>query len=95
VAWSWQAIGGLSYEPDLARLRQPVLALAGALDPAAPPAVMRAAAAAFANGRYVEMPGAGHFAAIEQPAAFAGIIRDFIREAPQPASALTDTNKAG
>jgi 3-oxoadipate enol-lactonase len=75
VANGWRAIAGLNYEARLAGVKQPVLALTGSLDPASPPAQTQAIAQTFPNGRYLELAGAGHFAPLEQPAAFAEAVR--------------------
>ena len=78
VARAWEAIAGLDYQRRLGDLPVPLLAVAGELDAAAPPAVMTRIAQAAANGRYVELKGAGHFAPIEQPDAFARHITEFL-----------------
>jgi pimeloyl-ACP methyl ester carboxylesterase len=78
VARAWEAIAGLDYQRRLGDLRVPLLAIAGELDGAAPPAAMTRIAQAAANGRYVELKGAGHFAPIEQPDAFARHITEFL-----------------
>ncbi|HVZ54821.1 MAG TPA: alpha/beta fold hydrolase [Pseudolabrys sp.] len=75
VANGWRAIAGLNYESRLANVRQPVLAMTGSLDPASPPAQTQAIAQAFPNGRFLELTGAGHFAPLEQPEAFANAVR--------------------
>ena len=77
VANGWRAIAGLNYEQRLGLVQQPVLALTGSLDPASPPETTRGIGRAFPNGRYLELAGAGHFAPIEQPKAFANAIRSF------------------
>jgi 3-oxoadipate enol-lactonase len=75
VANGWRAIAGLDYEKRLASVRQPMLAVTGSLDPASPLAQNQAMAEAFPNGRVLELAGAGHFAPLEQPEAFADAVR--------------------
>jgi 3-oxoadipate enol-lactonase len=80
VANGWLAIAALDNEAAARRVEAPVLAMTGSLDPASPPEATRAMQRAFANARYVELPGAGHFAPIEQPQAYAEAIDSFARE---------------
>lgn len=75
VANGWRAISGLNYEARLGSVKQPVLAVTGSLDPASPPAQTQTIAKAFPNGTYFELAGAGHFAPLEQPEAFADVVR--------------------
>ena len=76
VAKSWEAIAGLNYGERLENVACPVVALAGELDPASPPATMKRVAAAFPRGVYHEIAGAGHFAPIERPDAFVDAVRE-------------------
>lgn len=78
VAYGWRAIAGLNYQNRLSTITQPVLVTTGTLDPASPPEAARRTAAAFANGRYVEIADCGHFSPIEHPAAFAGIAEELL-----------------
>jgi 3-oxoadipate enol-lactonase len=80
VANGWLAIAALDNEAAAASIDVPVLAMTGSLDPAAPPEATRAMQRAFPNARYLELPGAGHFAPIEQPQAYAGAVDSFARE---------------
>lgn len=75
VANGWRAIAGLNYEQRLTNVRQPVLAMTGSLDPASPLAQNQAMALTFPNGSVLELAGAGHFAPLEQPQAFADAVR--------------------
>jgi pimeloyl-ACP methyl ester carboxylesterase len=56
----------------------PTLVLAGEQDGNAPPAVMQRMAEKIAGARYVELPGAGHLANMEQPDAFNDALRHFL-----------------
>lgn len=52
---------------DAARYPGPVRVIGASADTITPPAACRAIAAAFAHGQYVELPGVGHLAYIEDP----------------------------
>lgn len=79
VALAWEAISGLDYDRRLPDLHMPLLAIAGELDAAAAPAVLRKIAASAPIGAYVEVAGAGHFAPVEQPQVFSDAIRKLTR----------------
>jgi 3-oxoadipate enol-lactonase len=81
VANGWLAIAALDNEAAAGRVAAPVLAMTGSLDPASPPEATRAMQRAFPNASYLELPGAGHFAPIEQPRAYAEAVDSFAREA--------------
>lgn len=83
VANGWLAIAALDNEQAAGRIEVPVLAMTGSLDPAAPPEATRAMQRAFPNARYLELPGAGHFAPIEQPQAYADAVASLAREAAE------------
>lgn len=55
--------------PALSRTQVPVGLFTGTQDSAAPPALAEAAAQAAPRGRYVPLPGLGHYALVEDPAA--------------------------
>lgn len=78
--WAWLALAGRS--DDYGRITAPVLTIAGSCDAAASPASVKALADALPDARHVELAGAGHMAPIEQPAAFAGAIKSFLRQIP-------------
>ena len=59
-------------------LVSPTLVLCGSEDTVTPPDSNRSLAAAIANARYVELPGAGHASYVEQPAAFNAAVRAFL-----------------
>lgn len=62
------------FTPDLHRSDVPLLMLTGAEDVIAPPAVGREVASAARRGTFVEIPGAGHIATMEQPERVAAAI---------------------
>jgi pimeloyl-ACP methyl ester carboxylesterase len=73
--------GGYDTATIAAALREvtaPVLVVAGALDRVTGLAAARAVAAAFADSRYVELDGLGHFPWVEQPAAFLPPVLEFL-----------------
>jgi len=61
-----------------ARLRLPTLAVAGDEDGATPPALVEATARSIPGARFSVIDGAGHLPCIEQPAALAALIADFL-----------------
>jgi 3-oxoadipate enol-lactonase len=65
---------------NLADIRVPVLCLAGEKDPNAPPQVVERMAGKIPGASYVCLPGVGHLANLEAPAAFDAAILDFLRE---------------
>jgi len=69
---------------ELGRVRIPVLLVAGALD-ARFVAHARELAQGLPCAEVREIPGAGHAAHLEQPAAFAAAVRDFLRRTAVPA----------
>ena len=66
-------------ETDLAKIRTPTLLVAGEKDPVAPPKVMAKLAEAIPEARLDVITGAGHLLNLEQPAAFNGILDDFLK----------------
>jgi 3-oxoadipate enol-lactonase len=77
-AANWRAIAGLDIAPRLHEIGVPTLCIAGEADVASPPAVAAAIAARIPNARCTVMPGAPHMLFIEQPGAFARLVRDFL-----------------
>jgi len=65
-----------------ARLRPPTLAVVGAEDGATPPALVEATARLIPGARFSVIDGAGHLPCIEQPAALAALIGDFLGDLP-------------
>lgn len=74
------ALRDLDYQRRLGSLTVPTLFLGGAEDQGAPAAVMRAMHEALPGSHYVEIPGAGHIANLEQPELFHGAILNFLAE---------------
>ncbi len=74
-----RAIAAFDRRAALARIAVPTLMLAGELDRTAPPDVMQRMAARVAGSEYLCLPGAGHVANLEQPAAFNAAVVDFLR----------------
>jgi len=64
--------------PLLARIRVPVLVVAGDDDQIVPAAGMQEMAGAIAGARFVVIPGGGHLAPLEQPTAVNRILADFL-----------------
>ncbi|MBK8082464.1 MAG: 3-oxoadipate enol-lactonase [Devosia sp.] len=58
----------------------PTLVVAGELDRATPVDMVRDCAARIPRSRFEVLPGAGHIPSIEQPAALAALIDDFLKE---------------
>lgn len=61
---------------DLARVAAPTVLIAGEHDAVAPPRTMQRMADAIPGARLLTVPGAGHLAHLEQPAAFATALRE-------------------
>jgi 3-oxoadipate enol-lactonase len=64
-----EAIGGMDLRTELPGIAAPTLVVAGADDPATPPAHGEAIAAAIPGARLVVLPDAAHLANVEQPEA--------------------------
>ncbi|MGA3129666.1 MAG: alpha/beta fold hydrolase [Terracidiphilus sp.] len=75
---------GLATRPDsvptVATIRVPILAIAGAEDSAITPADMEAFSAAPGGCELEILPGAGHFAAYEQPRKVAALMAPWLRQ---------------
>jgi pimeloyl-ACP methyl ester carboxylesterase len=67
---------------DSTRIHAPALAIAGELDPGAPPATLKSLAEKLLNATYLEFPGTGHYLNIEEPEAFTAAIIRLIEEHP-------------
>jgi pimeloyl-ACP methyl ester carboxylesterase len=74
------ALMGFDRRESLAGIRVPTLAIAGACDSAAPPAVMEKMAARIPGARYVVLAGAGHLANMEQPQVFNAAVLAFLHQ---------------
>jgi 3-oxoadipate enol-lactonase len=75
-----QCLAGFDERANLARIRVPVLCLAGEKDPNATPQVMERMAGKIPGARYVCLAGVGHLPNLEAPAAFDAAILEFVRE---------------
>jgi len=65
---------------ELAKIAVPTLLIAGEKDQAAPLKTMQRMAASIPGARIVVVPGVGHFAHLEQPAAFRAALLPFLAE---------------
>jgi 3-oxoadipate enol-lactonase len=63
---------------NLAKIRVPVLCLAGEHDRNAPPAMMERMATKIPGARYVRLPGVGHLPNLEAPRAFDAAVLEFL-----------------
>ncbi|PKP67117.1 MAG: 3-oxoadipate enol-lactonase [Alphaproteobacteria bacterium HGW-Alphaproteobacteria-8] len=72
------AIRDADLSESTAKLRLPVLAVVGAEDGATPPALVEATARTIPGARFSVIDGAGHLPCIEQPAALAVLVNDFL-----------------
>jgi 3-oxoadipate enol-lactonase len=79
-AQAWHAIGGIDYLPRLPAVKAPTLCIAGELDKASPPEIVKAIANAIPGAHYAELAGAPHMLFIEQPEAVARLAGDFLRQ---------------
>jgi 3-oxoadipate enol-lactonase len=77
-SWGWEAIRDLDYGARIARIDVPALVLRGSADASSQRPVMQAMAKLMPRARYVEIEGAGHVAPLEQPEAFAALLREFL-----------------
>lgn len=86
VAWAQRAMAGRSGSFDtLRRLGVPVLVVVGDEDGLSPPSDADAMLTALPDARLAVVPRAGHLTPVEDPAAFATAVQEFLR--PGPASA--------
>jgi len=74
-----EVIATMDLRPDLAGITAPVLAIAGAEDPATPPVHLERIARGVANGRLEVIPNAAHLANDEQPALVTDRILNHVR----------------
>ncbi|HVK27107.1 MAG TPA: alpha/beta fold hydrolase [Nocardioides sp.] len=79
-----EALAGYDARDHLGSVAVPLLAVAGAEDVATPPPVLAELAAGVPDGRLEVLPGVGHLAPYEDPAATAALLRAFLG-APVPA----------
>ena len=72
------ALAKLDFTPDLGKIRNPTLVMAGALDQTTPPALARALANGIPGAKFFEIPGCGHCPQIENPQAFVAAVNGFL-----------------
>jgi 3-oxoadipate enol-lactonase len=77
-----RAIQGLNITAELAKVKLPVLVLAGEKDPGLPPAMSAAIHGAIAGSEYAVIPDAAHIANVEQAEAFTQAVTAFLARAP-------------
>jgi 3-oxoadipate enol-lactonase len=76
-----EALAALDLTEDLGRIAAPTLVIAGAEDPATPPAFGEAIAAAVPGARFARVDGAAHLANLERPERVNQLLTDFLKEA--------------
>lgn len=79
-SWGWRAIAQFDNTESLRKAKMPALLVRGSLDASTAEERMRAMQALLPGSTYVEMPGTGHLAPMEQPEAFASVLRNFINQ---------------
>jgi 3-oxoadipate enol-lactonase len=77
-AGAWRAFLGLAVREHLAKLTMPTLVVAGAVDVASPPDVMRAIADRLPNATFAELAGAPHMLSLEAGDQLAGVLDEFL-----------------
>jgi 3-oxoadipate enol-lactonase len=75
---SCEAIAGMDLRASNARIACPTLVIAGAKDEATPPALSDTMIASI-PGAHLRSIDAAHLSAVEQPEAFASLVRDFLK----------------
>ena len=74
------AIAGADLSESTSTLSLPVLAIAGREDGASPPALVQGTADMIAGSRFAVIEGAGHLPCVEDPAAYAALLNEFLKE---------------
>ena len=74
------ALTEVDFRPDLGKIRNRTLVMAGALDQATPAGLARELAAGISGARFREIPDCGHCPQIEKPEVFIGAVREFLAE---------------
>ncbi|UVC08921.1 3-oxoadipate enol-lactonase [Rhizobium sp. TH2] len=72
------AIRDADFTASVSQIKVPVLCIVGDQDGSTPPDVVRATAGMIPNARFEIIEGCGHIPCVEQPAALADILDDFI-----------------
>lgn len=73
------ALAGTDFYTTTATLTLPTLMIAGANDGTTPPDLVRETAELIRGSRFELIRGAGHVPMLDQPAAFAALVQDFLR----------------
>ncbi|WP_169458012.1 alpha/beta fold hydrolase [Ottowia thiooxydans] len=88
-----EAVRDVDWRAGLPTITIPTLVIAGSLDAGTPPAMGQAIAEAVPGAELTILPQASHISAVEQPAAFARLLRAFVRDRCQPqATEAADTS---
>ncbi len=74
------AVRDADYTELAKRIAVPTLCVVGDQDGSTPPELVKALAELIPGARYEVISGAGHLPCIEQPEAFAALVRQFVRE---------------
>lgn len=74
------AIAGADLSESTQALTLPTLAIAGSEDGASPPDLVQGTAAMIAGSRFEVIEGAGHLPCVEDPASYAALLTDFLKE---------------
>jgi pimeloyl-ACP methyl ester carboxylesterase len=77
-----QAQAAFDRDAALSHIHVPTLLIRGEHDPLAPMAALERMAQRIHGGRWVQMPGVGHWPQLESPEAFEALLLDFLDEAP-------------
>ena len=72
------AIAALDFSGDLARIKAPTLVIAGGADAGTPTAMSEAIARGIPGAKLAVIPGAAHLSAVEKPAEFNALVREFL-----------------
>ena len=81
-AGTCEALASWDFRDRLGEIAAPTLVIAGAKDPATPPAHAELIAAGIPGARLVVLEGASHFAPVERPDAFAQAVLDHLDRVP-------------
>jgi len=73
-----EALREMEFLPQLGAVRAPTLVIAGDLDQGTPVAMSEAIAKAIRGARLEVLHGASHLSAVEKPAEFNALVRDFL-----------------
>lgn len=74
------AIAGADLTESTKALTLPTLAIAGSDDGASPPDLVQGTANMIAGSRFTVIEGAGHLPCVEDPAVYAALLTDFLKE---------------